>query len=76
MLKIIAIRDFNKAREFNPQNPQIMEKLQRAQKLMKLSKQKNYYKILNVPKTANKREIKKAYRKLGNCYIKLLYTDR
>jgi len=63
-----AIRDFNKAREFNPQNPQIMEKLQRAQKLMKLSKQKNYYKILNVPKTANKREIKKAYRKLAQQY--------
>jgi len=63
-----AIRDFNKAREFNPQNPQIMEKLQRAQKLMKLSKQKNYYKILNVPKTATKREIKKAYRKLAQQY--------
>jgi len=63
-----AIHDFNKAREINPQNPQIMEKLQRAQKLMKLAKQKDYYKILNVPKTATKREIKKAYRKLAQQY--------
>jgi len=63
-----AVRDFNKAREINPQNPQIMEKLQRAQKLMKLAKQKNYYKILNVPKTATKKEIKKAYRKLAQQY--------
>jgi len=63
-----AIRDFNKAREINPQNPQIMEKLQRAQKLMKLAKQKDYYKILGVPRTANKKEIKKAYRKLAQKY--------
>jgi len=63
-----AVRDFNKAREINPQNPQVMEKLQRAQRLMKLSKQKDYYKILNVPKTANKKEIKKAYRKLAQQY--------
>jgi len=47
-----------------------MEKLQRAQKLMKLAKQKNYYKILNVPKTATKKEIKKAYRKLGKIIYK------
>jgi len=63
-----AIRDFNKAREINPQNPQIMEKLQKAQKLMKLAKRKDYYKILNVPRTATKREIKKAYRKLAQQY--------
>jgi len=50
-----------------------MEKLQRAQKLMKLAKQKDYYKILGVPRTANKKDIKKAYRKLGK-RVKYLNT--
>jgi DnaJ-class molecular chaperone len=32
---------------------------------LKQSKEKNYYKILGIPRTAGKKEIKSAYRKLA-----------
>ena len=38
------------------------EGLQRVQKLQKQAKKRDYYKILNVKRNANKREIVKAYR--------------
>jgi len=37
--------------------------LQKAQQRQKLSESRDYYKILGVPRTANKRDIIKAYRK-------------
>lgn len=37
-----------------------MNRLNRAQKLLKVSKQKDYYKVLGVPRDADDRTIKKA----------------
>lgn len=37
--------------------------MQKAQVALKQSKEKNYYKILGLARTANKKEIKSAYRK-------------
>lgn len=39
--------------------------MQKAQIALKQSKEKNYYKILGVPRTADKKAIKSAYRKLA-----------
>ncbi|KAG0198215.1 hypothetical protein BGX28_008328 [Mortierella sp. GBA30] len=59
-----AIRDFTKAQELaGGQDRKIHEKLSRAQRLLKQSRKKDYYKILGVSRTANEREIKRAYRK-------------
>lgn len=44
---------------------QIKEKLDRAQRLLKNANKRDYYKILGVPRDANKRQITKAYRKLA-----------
>ncbi|KAF9110640.1 hypothetical protein BGX27_006061 [Mortierella sp. AM989] len=61
-----AIRDFTKAQELaGGQDHQIHEKLTKAQRLLKQSQQKDYYKILGVPRSATDREIKKAFRKLA-----------
>lgn len=43
----------------------IMQRLQRAQKLERLASHKNYYKVLEVPRDADERAIKKAYRRLA-----------
>ena len=43
----------------------IVDGLRRAEAALKQSKTKNYYKILGVPRNAEKRAIKKAYRKLA-----------
>ncbi|KAG0235610.1 hypothetical protein BGW41_000711 [Actinomortierella wolfii] len=61
-----AVQDFTKAQELaGGQDRNIQEKLNKAQRLLKQSKQKDYYKILGVPRSATKREIKKAFRKLA-----------
>uniref|UniRef100_A0A665TTT1 DnaJ homolog subfamily C member 3 n=1 Tax=Echeneis naucrates TaxID=173247 RepID=A0A665TTT1_ECHNA len=44
---------------------QIKEGLERAQRLLKQSQKRDYYKILGVKRTAQKKEIIKAYRKLA-----------
>src|SRR6185369_17478578 len=62
-----AVRDYNKAREaVGDDDPRIKQGYQKAQRLLKNSKIKDYYKILGVPRTANKKEIKKAFRKLAH----------
>ena len=38
--------------------------MERAQRLLKNSKKRDYYKILGVPRNANKRAVTKAYRQL------------
>jgi len=62
-----AVNTFQKAMEFEPNDREreTREKLQKAQTALKQSKEKNYYKILTVPRTANKKDIKAAYRKLA-----------
>lgn len=39
--------------------------LQNAQRLLKMSKRKDYYKILELPRTASLKDIKKAYRAMS-----------
>ncbi|CAM9152444.1 unnamed protein product [Heterosigma akashiwo] len=56
-----AVRAFGEARQMD----QVHEKLQRAEAALKQSKQKNYYKILGVKRTADKKEIKKQYKLLA-----------
>jgi len=60
-----AIRDYEKARELSPNNGQVQEGLRRANKLLKMAQRKDYYKILGVSKTANQKDIKRAYRSLA-----------
>lgn len=58
-----AIHEWNKAREKQPQNQQINEGIHRAQRLQKMASRKDYYKILEVLKTASDAEIRKSYRR-------------
>ncbi|KAJ1027663.1 hypothetical protein NDA16_002002 [Ustilago loliicola] len=63
-----AVRDFKKALEEasvsgGREAEQLQRELRAAEIDLKRSKKKDYYKILNVSKTANESEIKKAYRK-------------
>lgn len=64
-----AIKDYNKASELTQDqqdvNFNVKKRLNYVHRLLKQSKRKDYYKILGVPRTADKREIKKAYRKLA-----------
>lgn len=59
-----AIRTLNQAREHHQNSQKANELLQKAQTLLKRSKQKDYYKVLGVPRDADEREVKRAYRKL------------
>lgn len=63
-----AVRAWTRAHELNREDGEIREKLQKAQAALKQSKEKNYYKILGVPRDANARQIKKAYRVLALKY--------
>ncbi|KAF4615920.1 hypothetical protein D9613_011286 [Agrocybe pediades] len=59
-----AVRTFERAFESSVRSDRdIDQRLQRAQKLLKQSKQKDYYKILDVSRDADAKTIKKAYRK-------------
>ncbi|XP_044293715.1 dnaJ homolog subfamily C member 3 isoform X2 [Varanus komodoensis] len=60
-----AIRDYEKAKELNDSDQQVLEGLERAQRLLKQSQKRDYYKILGVKRNARKQEIIKAYRKLA-----------
>lgn len=50
------------------QDRKVVEQLQKAQKLLKQSKQKDYYKVLDVSRDADLKSIKKQYRKLTKIY--------
>jgi DnaJ family protein C protein 3 len=60
-----AMRDFQKAHQVDNQNRRVVEGFNKAQRLQKNASRKDYYKTLGVAKSANKKEIKKAFRKLG-----------
>lgn len=60
-----AVHNFRKALELNQGDHMLQQDLQRAEAALKQSKQKDYYKILNVKRTATTKEIKKAYRALA-----------
>jgi len=62
-----AVNTFHKASEFEPNDRQreTEEKLKKAKIALKQSKEKNYYKILGISRTAKKKDIKKAYRDLA-----------
>jgi DnaJ homolog subfamily C member 3 len=65
-----ALRIFRKALEEAPDGEgeptqQAKRKVKEAEVALKQSKEKNYYKILGLPRTATSKEIKKAYRELA-----------
>ena len=61
-----AVRSWQRASEvLGEGNNEVNDGFNRAQAALKQSKEKNYYKILGVSRSAEKKEIKKAYRKLA-----------
>lgn len=62
-----AINSFQKAFELAPDGEKgdCKRKINEAQTALKQSKEKNYYKILGVPRNAQLKEIKKSYRELA-----------
>ena len=64
-----AIRLLNKANDLTGgQNMQVRQQLDRAQKLLRQSKKRDYYKILGVPRDADLKAIRKAYRDMSKKY--------
>jgi len=60
-----ARQELQKARQEAPNDQRIMEAQQRLEKKEKMALRKDYYKILGVPRDADEKVIKKAYRNLA-----------
>ncbi|PVD19108.1 hypothetical protein C0Q70_21667 [Pomacea canaliculata] len=60
-----TLSDYQRANEIDPDSRRVREGLSKVQKLQKQAKKRDYYKILGVKRTARKKEILKAYRKLA-----------
>ena len=62
-----AIRSYRRAEEVatEEQKRKAQEKVREGEVALKQSKEKNYYKILGIPRNADSKEIKKAYRELA-----------
>jgi DnaJ homolog subfamily C member 3 len=58
-----AVRAARRATELDNSNHSYQEAAQRAEAALKQSKNKNYYKILDIPRDAGIKDVKKAYRK-------------
>ncbi|CAH8483712.1 DnaJ sub C member 3 [Schistosoma haematobium] len=63
-----AISTYQKILEHESNNQKAKEGMKKAQKLLKASNRRDYYKILGVPKSASKKDILKAYRKMAAEY--------
>eukprot|EP00042_Codosiga_hollandica_P058611 m.886329 g.886329 ORF g.886329 m.886329 type:complete len:476 (-) comp59908_c0_seq3:6619-8046(-) len=63
-----AIEDLKQAKQLQNDNQKVNDALGRNEKLLKQSKKRDYYKILDVPRNADKGVIMKAYRKLAMIY--------
>lgn len=63
-----AVRTLEQAKEHHPQHQKIHDLLNKAQTLLKRSKTKDYYKVLGLTRSADHREIKRAYRKMSKMY--------
>ena len=59
-----AISSLNTAKDAHPDSQTVKQRLQEAHTLFKRSKTKDYYKVLDVPRDADDRTIKRAYRHL------------
>ncbi|VDO73851.1 unnamed protein product [Schistosoma margrebowiei] len=62
------ISTYQKILEHESNNQKAKEGMKKAQKLLKSSNRRDYYKILGVPKSASKKDILKAYRKMAAEY--------
>lgn len=60
-----AIKVFQEAQNKDQESRRIRDGMNRAQKLKKQSERRDYYKILGVQRTASKKQILKAYKKLA-----------
>jgi len=60
-----CVADVEKAKEIDPNYADIDRLLKDAQKRLKQSQKRDYYKILGVARNADKKTVKKAYRKLA-----------
>ena len=62
------MNDFRAALKIDKDNRRAHEGMQKAEKLKKRAGKRDYYKILDVRRNANNREIKKAYHKLAKVW--------
>ncbi|POS88354.1 hypothetical protein EPUL_000019 [Erysiphe pulchra] len=67
-----AIRTLNDASEYYPDSDEINDMMNEAQIALKRSKTKDYYKVLGLPRDADERQIKAAYRRL----VKIHHPDK
>lgn len=57
-----CVYDWNKAKELDPENKEILTALRDAQRALKKAERKDWYKILDISPNASDADIKKAYR--------------